>query len=372
MNAVRRLPFFTMVLVLGLVLAACSSPGTTGSVSSEPPEGSEPAATNGGAAGTPIEQAAATAELEPELSSVKIGFAALEPASLPVKVALDLGFFEKYGLDVELVSFDGDSAATQAMTSGGVQAISAGGAIALTSARNEEPNVLVALVLSNPTDMLVSRADVESPEDLVGQDIAVSQFGGDSHASVLLALQEFGIGTDEVTIVQVGGQGDRIAAVVAGSVAAAPVDETSEAAILDEGLNVLVKLSETGLKTPRHGLIVPTAFILENPNTVLAMTAAMFEAMQAEFERTDEAAAAYADWAQLEQADAMAEVELILPLVEDQRCLTSEAEWWEQLKTIAVVSDPDLEAVDPNDAWSNAFVDRLAELGVVEESGAPC
>lgn len=370
MSSVRRLLPFTIALVL--LLAACSSPATTPSDSAEPPDSSEPATTDGGAEGTPIEQAAATAELEPEMTSLKIGFSALEPASLPVKVALDLGFFEKYGLDVELVSFDGDSAATQAMTSGAVQAISAGGAIALASARNDEPNVLVGLVLSNPTDMLVSRADIQSPEDLIGENIAVSQFGGDSHASVLLALQEFGISPDEVTVVQVGGQGARIAAVVAGSVAAAPVDETSEVAIREEGLNVLVKLSETGLKTPRHGLIVPTAFILENPNTVLAMTAAMFEAMQAEFDQTEEAAAAYADWAQLEEADALAEVELILPLVEDQRCLTSEAEWWEQLKSIAVVSDPDLESVDPTDAWSNAFVDRLVELGVVEETGAPC
>jgi ABC-type nitrate/sulfonate/bicarbonate transport system substrate-binding protein len=231
---------------------------------------------------------------------------------------------------------------------------------------------MVALVLSNPTDMLVSRPDIETPEDLIGQNIAVSQFGGDSHASVLLSLESFNIEPDQVTVVQVGGQSDRIAAVIAGSVAAAPVDQTSEAAILDEGLNVLVKLSETGLKTPRHGLMVPTEFILQNPNTVLAMTAAMLEAINAEFERTDEASAAYADWAQLDEADAQAEVEGILPLVEDQRCLPSEAAWWEELKGIMTVSDPDIADVDPSRAYATDFVERLDELGVMDDIGAPC
>jgi ABC-type nitrate/sulfonate/bicarbonate transport system substrate-binding protein len=150
------------------------------------------------------------------------------------------------------------------------------------------------------------------------------------------------------------------------------VDQTSEAAILEEGLNVLVKLSETGLKTPRHGLMVPTDFILENPNTVLAMTAAMLEAINAEFEQTDEAAQAYADWAQLDIADAQAEVEGILPLVEDQRCLPSEAGWWDELKGIMTVSDPDIADVDPSRAYSTAFVARLEELGVMEDIGAPC
>ena len=369
MRLLKRSTALSVALVCGVVFTACSAAGESPAASTD--DGA-PAASAGAGEGTAVDQAAATAELEPELTSIKIGFSALEPASLPVKVALDLGLFEKYGLDVELVSFDGDTVAVQALESGGVQAISAGGAIALASARNDEPNVLVALVLSNQTDMLVGRSDVTSPDDLIGKDIAVSQFGGDSHASVLLALQDFGIDQGDVTVVQVGGQSARIAAVAAGSVAAAPVDQTSEEAILAEGMNVLVKLSETGLKTPRHGLIVPTRFIQENPNTVLAMTAAMFEAMQAEFEQTDEAAAAYADWAQLEQADALAEVEGILPLVEDQRCLTSEAGWWDQLQEIATVSDPDLADVDPTTAWSNAFVDRLHELGVVEETGAPC
>ena len=371
MNLLRRWTTVPAALVFVMVFSACSAAGVSPDASGED-TGPSTSPGSGAAEGSAIDQAAATAELSPEMTSIKIGFSALEPASLPVKVALDLGYFEKYGLDVELVSFDGDTVAVQALESGGVQAISAGAAIALASARNEEPNVLVGLVLSNPTDMLVGRSDVTSPEDLIGKDIAVSQFGGDSHAAVLLALQDFGIDPSEVTIVQVGGQSARIAALAAGSVAAAPVDETSEDAILAEGMNVLVKLSETGLKTPRHGLIVPTRFIDENPNTVLAMTAAMFEAMQAEFERTDEASAAYADWAQLEQADALAEVEGILPLVEDQRCLRSEAEWWEQLQLISSVSDPDLAAVDPTDAWSNAFVDRLDELGVIEEIGAPC
>jgi NitT/TauT family transport system substrate-binding protein len=358
MRSKERVPALGILLTVMLVLGACGGPGASGG--------------GNGDGASSIEDAAADAELEPEVTSIKIGFSALEPASLPVKVALDLGFFEKYGLDVELVSFDGDTLAVQALESGAVQAISAGGAIALASARTEEPNVLVALVLSNPTDMLVSRPDIETPEDLVGEDIAVSQFGGDSHASVLLSLKNFDIEPDEVTVVQVGGQSARIAAVVAGSVAAAPVDQTSEAAILEEGLNVLVKLSETGLKTPRHGLMVPTDFILENPNTVLAMTAAMLEAINAEFEQTDEAAQAYADWAQLDIADAQAEVEGILPLVEDQRCLPSEAGWWDELKGIMTVSDPDIADVDPSRAYSTAFVARLEELGVMEDIGAPC
>ena len=112
-------------------------------------------------------------------------------------------------------------------------------------------------MLSEPTDMLVGTSEIKTGDDLVGKKIAVSQIGGESQASVLLALKELGVDPDDVTITQVGGESDRIAALAAGSVDAAPVDQFLEKDMAEQGFNKLVTLSETGLRTPRHGVQIP-------------------------------------------------------------------------------------------------------------------
>jgi NitT/TauT family transport system substrate-binding protein len=328
---------------------------------------------SGESAGTAQETATTNESgFAPEQTSVKIGYSAVDIPLLPEQIAVEQGLFEKDGVSVEFIPFDGDGKTAQALQSGAVDLVSAGGPVALATSRTGDLNLMVADLLSEPTDILVAKSDITSAAALKGKNIAVSQFGGDSHASVLLALKDLGLSNKDVTIVQVGGQSDRIAALASGSVAAAPVDQTMKPEMEKQGYSVLVTLADTGLRTPRHGLIVPKKYLDANPETVAAVVAGIMEGMQVMFDDRDTAAQIYADWTQQSLADSKEQLDLGLPLVESQRCLRSEAGWWDQLKEIVTEMDTSLESVDQSAVWTNDVVDDVIQRGVADAVGAPC
>lgn len=354
---------FSALVVLGCVsavvfVAACG--GDSGGAGSSDTEAAGTAAGGSGSG------------FSPEVRSLKFGNCCVDPILAEGKIAEQLGIFKKYGLDVEFVSFESDTQAVQALESGAVDVIAAGGGTAISSGRQGDPNVMVAVGVSRPSDILVASGDIRKPEDLVGKRIAVSQLGGESHATVILALQKLGIDPADVTITQVGGQSDRLAALQAGSVDAAPLDETLQEDLEKDGFNVLIKLSDTGLRTPRAGLVIPKKFLTENPNATLAVTGAFAEAMQVMVADPKRAAQVVGDWAQLDPTAARAAVDAAKSAVIDQRCLRSKPAWWQTQKKIMTEFDPGLEQVDTDQVWTNDVLDQLSQKGFFKKIGAPC
>lgn len=357
MFAVKRLAASLLLiglLTLGAVAVGCGS--------------SDDSDTSSSSAST----SAGSASGAPEKSSVKIGYSAIDIPLLPEKLAVDEGLFKKHGVDVDFISFDGDTKAAQALQAGAVDMLSAGGPISLSSGRVGDPNVMVATLLSRPTDMLVGTKDIKTGADLKGKKIAVSQLGGDSQASVMLALKELGVNADDVTIVQVGGQSDRIAALASGSVAAAPIDEANEADMKKQGFNTLVKLSDSPLRTPRHGLMVPQKFLDDNPATVKALVASILQGAVLMNKDPDLAAKSWADWSEQDLADAKEQMKVGVANVADQKCLKAKAEWWDTLQDIMSQVDPSLKDVDVSKVWTNDVVDGLIKDGTAAKVGASC
>jgi len=108
----------------------------------------------------------------------------------------------------------------------------------------------------------------------------MSTFGGDSHTSVVTALKALGLEQTHVTIVQVGGQSDRCAAVQSGAVQGAPVEGITDDELAKLGLHRLIDLRQSGLRLGRAGLALPADFIAKNPNTTLNLVAALMEGEQ--------------------------------------------------------------------------------------------
>jgi NitT/TauT family transport system substrate-binding protein len=345
-----------LCLALGLLASGCGSDDN----------GDSTASTSGGS------DTSAAAKGKPEQTSVKIGYSAIDIPLLPEKIAVDKGIFKKNGVDVDFISFDGDTKAAQALQSGAVDMLSAGGPVALSSGRVGDPAVMVALLLSRPTDMLVSTKDVKSGADLKGKKIAVSQLGGDSQASVMLALKVLGVDAKDVTIVQVGGQSDRIAALTSGSVAAAPIDEANEADMKKQGFNILAKLSDSSLRTPRHGLMAPQSYLDHNPATMRALVKSILEGAVAMNKDKDMAAQEWADWSEQDLKDAEVQLPVGLANIQDQACLMTKPEWWDTLQEIMSGVDPSLGDVDVSKVWTNDVVDGLVKDGTAAKLGASC
>jgi NitT/TauT family transport system substrate-binding protein len=272
--------------------------------------------------------------------------------------------------DVQLSYFDGDVKVRQALLAGQIDVASGGPGSAIVSQTADTPIEAIGTFVLHPTDDLISIASVKTVEDLKGKQVAVSGFGGDSHASVVLALKALGLDLSEVTIVPIGGENARIAALVAGSVAAAPIDDSQEDKMKSQGLNILVHLPDAPVTLARQSLMVRKDFAQKNPNTVLAVVAASMEALQDMYTMTDKAIEGYATWTQAaDKADAKREIDKFLPLA--NRNLHFAPDGWNNLKEVMVSAAPELKDVDVTKAYTSEYLDKLHTLGFDKAVGVP-
>lgn len=307
----------------------------------------------------------------PEVTSIRLGHSTVEPNNALYAFTKDLGLFAKYGItNVELYYNEGDGKATQALVSGGVDMSGQSAAAALASLTTDLPLTCVLMTAPYLTDALVGAADIKTAADLKGKSVATSTFGSTAHGSILLCLESLGLTDRDVTIVQVGGQAARIAAVKAGSVQAAPVDVALEKDMIDQGFNILTRLSDTKLEYARNGLVVGKAFAAANPNTMLAIVAAILEAQQIAFATPEKMAQSYAAFAQIaDPARPLRDVTEYLKSARRDLRWTPEA--FTRAQQVLTSVNADVATVDPLQAFTYEFLDKLRDMGFDDQIGLP-
>jgi len=217
---------------------------------------------------------------------------------------------------------------------------------------------------------LVSIGSVKTVQDLKGKQIAVSSFGGDSHASVLLSLKALGLKQVDVTLTPIGGESARIAALLAGTVAAAPIDSTQEEKMKAQGLNILLRLEEAPVTLAHESLQVRKDFAEKNPNATLAILAASMEGEQEIWNQTEKAIDGYAEWTQAkDRSGASKEIDDYKKI--GNRDMRFSPEGFDNLKEVMVAANPELKDVDVKKAYTFEFLDQLKELGFPKAVGVP-
>ena len=394
MHSRRQLarPSAAIMVVLSCLVAACSQPAAQPTPApAKPAATTAPAATSAPASAAPAATAAPTAAAatqpttaaaakpaaqavslpKPEKSSVKLTHSTLEANTAVYAFARDQGLYKKYGIDdVELLFNEGDGKSLQALASGQIDFSAQGASVAVSSLITDIPILTVAFTATTLTDDLVSTANVKSAADLKGKSVAVSSFGGTSHASVLLSLNALGIKPDEVTIQQIGGQDARIAALKAGSVAAAPIDAALQSDMKGQGFNILVHLQDTPQQFARNGLLVRKEFADKNPNTVLAFVAGTLEAVQLLYQQPDKAVESYQKWTQ--QTDrARAEKEIKDFMTYADKDLSWSKDAFTNAQTVLASTNPEIAKVDVSQAYTYDYLKKLVDMGVYDAVGAP-
>src|SRR5215510_8272938 len=220
------------------------------------------------------------------LESIVIAYPTTSSQFTPLWFARDVGLYEKYGLDGQLVFIQGGSILLQAMLAG--QAHAAQNGIAETMvAVLRGGDVKILGVTSNifPYSLIGSKS-VKNAKDLVGGRIAVNRIGSDVSAiASRVALRNLGLNPDkDVTMLQVGGSPQRLAALQSGAVQGAALDFMSGLRLSKQGYTVLAEVS---LNYPYLGPVVSAKFLRENPAAAEAFIKAFVEGI-ARFKRNRE------------------------------------------------------------------------------------
>jgi NitT/TauT family transport system substrate-binding protein len=199
---------------------------------------------------------------------VVVGVAGMSASLIHPFVARDAGLFQKHGIDARLVLFEGGSLLAQASMAGEVKFSVTSGPVTIASRSAGADTIVVAGYINTLPYNLVTAKDITKLEQLKGKKIAISRFGSTTDTAVRLLLEKVGVNPKDVTIIQMGAQPSRFAALVAGTLDATIIAPPFDITARKQGYNVLVNLAELGIPYPQQVIETTDRFIRENPQAV--------------------------------------------------------------------------------------------------------
>jgi NitT/TauT family transport system substrate-binding protein len=209
---------------------------------------------------------------------IRIGVPLFPTVAFPAMIAQEKGLFEKYGLKAEIIRINSEPTTYQALISGDIDATS-GAPTGLVQSNLQG----VSVVSLGSWDNLVSytmttREKIQDLAQLKGKKIGINRLGGKSSLILRVMLEVAGLDVNrDVTLLQLGGSQERLAALVRGGIDAAPVDFAFEPKMKQLGFHLL-----TGSKTPfmNAPMVVKASSVQANRGKWLRFVRAYLDATQ--------------------------------------------------------------------------------------------
>lgn len=197
----------------------------------------------------------------------------------PLWAAKDLELFRKHGLKAEMVLITGSTRAMAALISGSSDFAQGSASAPIPIRLRGGDIVVVAAALNRFPFSVVAQKEIRKPSDLTGKKIGILNFGGSNDLAITLALKEWNIPRQAVTIFASGGAPERLAALSTRAIDASVLSppETIVAARL--GLNILAHLSDLKAAFPQTVITVRRSFLEKNRETVKRFVRAYSEAI---------------------------------------------------------------------------------------------
>ena len=236
----------------------------------------------GACAPAPTTPATASTTASPALLKLRIATATTPPPALPNSVlwlAKTLGFYERAGLDVDLVEVQATPSVITALRTGAADVgdVNVEDVIKLTAARTLD---LKAIHSSSGRNffMIVARDNVGSVAELKGKPYAIARVGSQDHALSGQVLTALGVRPDDVSFVAIGAPNVRAQALVDGRVSATTMSIATWMAIRgQEHLKVLVNADDYFKAVPLINKVsaVTSTVLHDKPEQLRRFTAAI-------------------------------------------------------------------------------------------------
>jgi NitT/TauT family transport system substrate-binding protein len=225
-----------------------------------------------------IWNSAASHAQEKKLEKFRTGGGSASAAQMSIWLAKEGGYYEKNGLSVEVISIPGSSLALQAMLSGELPIIQAGGAGPIQAALSGTDTVVIATIAKKFNWWIFAQPNIGRIEDLRGKIFGTTRFGTQSDLASRIALRKAGIDPDrDITMVQTGGPAETISAMVAGKVHAAAVTPPATLQARKAKLKELVDLSKLDVEYHVNGVVTTRKFLKSNEDTARRFLKAYIE-----------------------------------------------------------------------------------------------
>ena len=203
------------------------------------------------------------------LEKITIAYSSISGHMAPLWITQDRGFFRKHGLDVQLVFIESGSTAAKSLISKDVGFAQMAGAGVVQSHLQGTDIVMIAGFLNTMDYQLMVEKSISRPDHLRGKTLAVSRLGSSSDFATRYALNKYGLMPErDVTILEIGSQPARFAALEAGKIQGAMVAVPLTLKAKALGFHALADLQMLGLEYQHTGLATTQALIKSRPDLV--------------------------------------------------------------------------------------------------------
>src|SRR5215470_3342846 len=218
---------------------------------------------------------------EKKLEPFTISYASVSGTRAPLWIAQDLGLFEKYGLDVNLVYIASGVISVNALLGGSVDIIAASGSPAVSAAARGAPLVIIAS-LGHIAYKLVALPSITNVQALKGKIIGSSRIGAGTDYALKRLLPRLGLtpGKD-VQLIPTGiSESDRrLVMMLQGKIDASLATEDNLLQLGARGtkLSVLADLYDNGVYTTGSDIATSRQLRKEQPRQLKAFLMALTE-----------------------------------------------------------------------------------------------
>jgi NitT/TauT family transport system substrate-binding protein len=155
-------------------------------------------------------------------------------------VTKEAKLYEKYGLDAEVIPMNGSGISSKALISGGIDIAPIATPTVINANLAGADMQILAHTLPGVVHALMVKPEIKRVEDLKGKKVAVSSLGSLTDFLVRYIAKKKGLNPDrDITLIQTGGDADRIVALSSGVVEGAALSHPAYGRALKLGFPML-------------------------------------------------------------------------------------------------------------------------------------
>ncbi len=187
--------------------------------------------------------------------------------------------FQKYGLEAEYIALESGTIGMQTLLANEVQLLFTTGALAVTANLQGGDSTIIAGGINFFPFKLVVRPEIKTAAGLHGKKLAISRFGSASDYAAQLAVEKLGGDPKQVTMLQLGGNPSRLAALISGTAHATVFSEPFARLAVKQGMRSLLDLADSGVPFPQNTFIVRRSVLAEKRNMIVNAMKASLETL---------------------------------------------------------------------------------------------
>ena len=199
---------------------------------------------------------------------IPVAYSAVSATQSSFYLTKEAGYFEKHGLFVDPVYVASGTKVAQAVIAGEFPIALAGGTVVNANLAGGDTAIFGGLV-NVPSFYVFVHPSIKRPEDLKNKTVGVSTFGSSTDFSIRYLIKKWGMEPDkDVRILQMGGQPQIVAAMVAGAIQGGVLSSPANFNAMKAGFQMMVDFKTVGLDYPTVSLVSTRSYIKKDPQTV--------------------------------------------------------------------------------------------------------